>query len=219
MIILCSTDDKLQQRWRECLEGRDKLAVCTTAQEFLETTSKHQDSMLLLHLNFPQMDNAASITTFIQNHPSIKVIACADIPADEEGLELLKCGVFGYANTWMATSQLELVIEQVRAGEVWVGRNLILRLINDLSAASQAESEKVDPAWQNNLTQREREVAKLIGTGNSNKRIANELDITERTVKAHLSAIFRKTACNDRIQLALLVNQSSSPQPYSKLGN
>lgn len=218
MIILCTSNAKLQERWYECLNRQDELTVCTNEQQLLEISSKHQDSILLLHLNFPQMDNAASITAFIQKYPSIKVVACADIPSDEQGLELLKCGVFGYSNPWMAMAQLERVIEQVRAGEVWVGRTLILRLINDLSAASQAESENMDPAWQNNLTQRERDVARLIGAGNSNKYIASELGITERTVKAHLSAIFRKTACKDRIQLALLVNQTHS-QPYSKLGS
>ena len=67
-----------------------------------------------------------------------------------------------------------------------------------------------------NLTKREYEIALLVGRGESNKQIARQLDITERTVKAHLTEIFRKLAISDRIKLALLVKESanSSNRPY-----
>ena len=218
MIILCSTNEKAIERWTDSLEGLDDLAICSDAHQFLETTSRHRDALVLLHLNFPQMTNNAVISDFIKNNPDMKVIACADIPNDDQGLELLKLGVYGYCNTWIASDLLKRVIEQVKSGEVWVGRTLILRLINDLSTASQAGSETMTSDWLEGLTQRENEVAKLVGKGASNKVIANELDITERTAKAHLSAIFRKTGCKDRIQLALQINQTTPPF-YSKLGS
>lgn len=218
MIILCSTNDKAIERWTESLGGLDDLVVCTDAPQFLETTSRYRDAVVLLHLSFPQMTNIAVLADFIQNNPEMKLISCADIPNDEQGLALLKIGVYGYCNTWTSAEQLKRVIEQVKAGEVWVGRTLILRLINDLSAASKAEAEPMNADWLQGLTQREHEVAKLVGQGASNKGIANELDITERTAKAHLSAIFRKTGCKDRIQLALQINQTTEPY-YSKLGS
>ena len=218
MIILCSTNDKALERWKTCLEGLDDVLVCTDAHEFLETTTRYRDAVVLLHLSFPQMDGINTIGAFIQNNPEMRVIACADEPNDEQGLELLKVGIYGYCNTWIAAVQLERVIEQVKLGEVWVGRNLILRLINDLAVASQTDTSPVDADWLDGLTQREHEVAKLVGQGSSNKSIAKELDITERTVKAHLSAIFRKTGCKDRIQLALQITQTK-PTFYSKLGS
>ncbi|MES9812798.1 MAG: helix-turn-helix transcriptional regulator [Candidatus Thiodiazotropha sp.] len=80
-----------------------------------------------------------------------------------------------------------------------------------LSAASPPKSE--DQAREpdiestlSKLTDREREIAQLVGSGDSNKVIAKKLDITERTVKAHLSSIFRKTSTKDRLQLGLLIN-------------
>lgn len=218
MIILCSTNDKAIERWQTCLKDLDDVLICTDAHQFLETTTRYRDAIVLLHLSFPQMTDALVISAFIQNNPEMKVIACADVPNDEQGLELLKVGIYGYCNTWVAAPQLERVIEQVKSGEVWVGRSLILRLINDLATASQAETESVTADWLEGLTQREREVAKLVGQGASNKAIANELGITERTAKAHLSAIFRKTGCKDRIQLALQINQTK-PTLYSKLGS
>jgi len=218
LIILCSTDNKAIERWQEGLKDIDEVSICTDAHQFLEATTQHRDAIVLLHLGFPQMTDTAIISAFIQSSPDMKVIACADVPNDDQGLELLKIGIYGYCNTWIAAPQLERVIEQVQSGEVWVGRNLILRLINDLAAASQAETGSLTADWLEGLTQREQEVAKLVGQGASNKAIANELDITERTVKAHLSAIFRKTGCKDRIQLALQINQTK-PTLYSKLGS
>ena len=218
MIILCSTNTKATERWQASLQDLDDVLVCSDAHQFLEITTRYRDAIVLLHLDFPQMTDTAAISAFIQNNPEMKVIACADVPADEQGLELLKIGIYGYCNTWIATAQLTRVIEQVKAGEVWVGRSLILRLINDLALASQAETGLTTAEWLEDLTKREAEVAKLVGQGASNKLIANELDITERTVKAHLSAIFRKTGCKDRIQLALQINQTS-PTFYSKFGS
>ncbi|MDT8404503.1 response regulator transcription factor [Sulfuriflexus sp.] len=216
MIILCSTDEKVLARWQQGLDVSEKYIVCTDQVDLNASINRHQDSLVLLQLNFPDLINADDVAKLVLAQPSIRVIVCADVPDDEQGLALLKAGVYGYCNTWVASAQLGRIIEQVKAGEVWVGRNLILRLINDLSAATQAESPMGHECLKA-LTQREYEVAKLIGEGNSNKRIANELDITERTVKAHLSTIFRKTDCKDRIQLALLVNQTTST-PISKLG-
>jgi len=218
LIILCSTNDKAVERWSESLKDSDALSVCTDAHEFLDTTTRYRDAVVLLHLGFPQMTNTGVIASFIQNNPDMKVIACADVPSDEQGLELLKIGVVGYCNTWIAAPQLEQVIQQVKAGEVWVGRSLILKLINNLSSSVQSEAPVAGSDWLRGLTQRENQVAQMVGQGASNKLIAQKLDITERTVKAHLSAIFRKTDCKDRIQLALQINQAK-PDLYSKLGS
>lgn len=218
MIILCSTDEKVRERWRGFLDGLDMLSVCTTIDHVAELVTEHRDAIVLQHLKGPEADGLATVTAFIQAQPAVKVIACVDLPNDDHGLALLKAGVYGYCNTWMAASQLQLAIEQVRAGEAWVGRSLILRLIRGLAPATQSESASTGAEWLLGLTEREREVALLIGEGNSNKLIATALEITERTVKAHLSAIFRKTGCKDRIQLALLATQAS-PDAYSKLGS
>jgi len=220
MIILCSTDDKVIQRWRDSLESLHALSVCADRNQLNDLVSQHSGAIILNHMNFPGMDSAASITELIQSTPSVRVIACADVPNDDQGLELLKVGVFGYCNTWIAAEQLRLVIEQVTLGEVWVGRSLILKLIRDIP------KENASPDYTTHcnldgfgLTEREYEAAKLVGEGCSNKQIANTLAITERTVKAHLSSVFLKTGCKDRIQLALLISQPPSQPTLSKLGS
>ena len=70
-----------------------------------------------------------------------------------------------------------------------------------------------------NLTKREYEIAILVGRGESNKQIARRLDITERTVKSHLTEIFRKLAITDRIKLALLVKDTAVSSNQTDLHN
>jgi len=218
MIILCSTDDKVLERWRNSLENLHDLSVCAEHEQLSGQIRQFQEAIVLLHMNFPQMDSPVAIAALIQANPSIRVIACSDNPDDNQGLEVLKAGVYGYCNTWIAAQQLERVIEQVMAGEAWVGRSLILRLIRDLATDSQPENVAAGHDVLAGLSEREREVAKLVGEGHSNKQIASVLDITERTVKAHLSSVFLKTGCKDRVQLALLISQAQH-QPFSKLGS
>jgi DNA-binding NarL/FixJ family response regulator len=89
----------------------------------------------------------------------------------------------------------------VAAGQVWVGAPIMDRLIQRI----QPTENDAKTALLEKLTDREREIAELIGQGLGNKMIARQLDISERTVKAHLSAIFQKTGVKDRLQLALRI--------------
>ena len=67
-------------------------------------------------------------------------------------------------------------------------------------------------AWRPRLSLREQEVAQLLARGNSNKEIARQLEITERTVKAHVSAMLEKLGARDRLQLSLIVNGVETPR-------
>ncbi len=98
----------------------------------------------------------------------------------------------------------------LKQGEVWVKRNLVPHLIGELARLTRLRTK--DSAGHEtrlgSLTPREREVVLLIGEGVNNKKIASRLMITEHTVKAHLTTIFRKLGLSGRVQLALLANES-----------
>lgn len=105
----------------------------------------------------------------------------------------------------------------VEDGGVWISHvvlPLIMKQLREKSVADKQQEQaprpvaKEDPVSSSSLTPREREIARLVGNGASNKVIARELNITDRTVKAHLSAIFQKLGVRDRLQLALYINSS-----------
>ncbi|MCU7816683.1 MAG: response regulator transcription factor [Candidatus Thiodiazotropha sp. (ex Rostrolucina anterorostrata)] len=142
-------------------------------------------------------------------YPNVAFIFLSPEPNDIEGFYLISRGGRGYCNRYISKALLIKAVELVRMGEVWVGRKLLFKLMNRLTSMNHTSDDEVEnraDSKLSKLTDREREIAVLIGSGDSNKVIANKLDITERTVKAHLSSIFRKTATKDRLQLGLLIN-------------
>lgn len=132
----------------------------------------------------------------------LPLIITSSAPNDEEGLRYLELGASGYCHAYASPASLQQVLEVVASGEQWVGRSLLKRLLHGLNTAHQTQTEN----WAQRLSERETEVARLAAAGDSNQSIASALNITERTVKAHLSACFEKLGVNDRLQLALKVH-------------
>ena len=138
----------------------------------------------------------------------LPVIAISDLPSDQQGLAALGAGVVGYCNGHAASSVLRQVADIVLGGGLWVGQSLLQHL---LAGIARVAAKKFTPpeltAWASGLTEREIEVARAVATGLGNKEIASRLNITERTVKAHLGSVFDKLKLRDRMHLTLLVNE------------
>lgn len=137
----------------------------------------------------------------------VHVIALHDEPSDENGLAALSTGAAGYANAHATPQLLHTIESVVRSEGLWVGEALLNRLLRTIAAVPTGPSvppPESHPALAK-LSEREREVALKVVRGESNKEIARDLDLAERTVKAHLSAVFDKLGVRDRLQLALLL--------------
>ncbi len=161
--------------------------------------------LVLLHLHAVSRQPANLVASLMERAPSSRVMVFRDLPDDDEGLAMLQAGAVGYCNTYMNPPLLRMAFEIVRRGEIWAGQRLIRRLISAVAGTDLARPGLFD---FHGLTTRERQIALLVASGESNKRIAQHFDITERTVKAHMSSLFRKTGARDRLQLALQVNAS-----------
>ncbi|WP_341678341.1 response regulator transcription factor [Niveibacterium sp. SC-1] len=132
-----------------------------------------------------------------------RIIYASPVPSDDEGLAVIDAGCVGYCHAYAAPAHLRQVVAVVSAGELWVGRSLLTRL---LRAVNHRLPQRDATDWRAGLTEREEEVARRIANGESTQDIAEALDIGERTVKAHLSAVFEKLGISDRLQLALRVH-------------
>ncbi|PKO79715.1 MAG: DNA-binding response regulator [Betaproteobacteria bacterium HGW-Betaproteobacteria-13] len=132
----------------------------------------------------------------------IRSVVISGTPGQIEGLQALEAGARGYCHAYATPAMLREVAVVVLHGGLWVGPELMARAIRATSAGGvPTDLSSVDALAS--LTEREREVALAVARGLTNKEVAAALDITERTVKAHLSAIFEKLAVRDRMQLAL----------------
>lgn len=136
--------------------------------------------------------------------PGWPVVAMVGVPKEEEAFSLLKAGVQGYCHVEAAFEQLREIALVVEHGGLWMPPDLMLRLLAVSTRVIPSVAPEVPQL--NDLTSRELMVAEQVAHGASNREIAEALEITERTVKAHLSAIFDKLGVRDRVQLALRMN-------------
>jgi len=134
-----------------------------------------------------------------------RFVATSSSPQEAQAIQLLDTGFAGYCHAYSDAATLRQVKQVVEAGHVWIGKTLMQRLVQSASLAP-APAPKIDASWAAELTEREKEVAVLAANGASNVQIANNCNISERTVKAHLSAVFVKLNLTDRLQLALRVH-------------
>lgn len=131
--------------------------------------------------------------------PNLKVIVFPNQTSQAAALRLFSVGVSGQCAPYIGKDQLDLVLSVVDSGEIWGGKIFIQQLIQQSATTAQVNESELE-----DLSERELSVAQCIAKGWSNKKIALEMDITERTVKAHLTSIFKKTNTKDRLALALL---------------
>jgi DNA-binding NarL/FixJ family response regulator len=135
------------------------------------------------------------------------VVILADEPDETLVIQALDLGAAGCCNSRAASEVLQQVALVVGNGGLWVGQNLLRQVVSSAARILQKQPARENSsAWQEKLSEREREVARKVAGGASNKEIAEQLGITERTVKAHLTASFEKLGIRDRLQLSLMVN-------------
>lgn len=166
-----------------------------------------------------------ALRQILQVKPDARVVLLSGVPEPTEGLLALNDGARGYTHAYGVPALLQEVALVIEHGGLWVGPDLLQRLVgstNAALAAQQAVSKAQLPAaaapstgpnaW-NLLSAREVQVAREVAAGRSNREVAAKIFISERTVKAHLGAIFEKLGVRDRLQLVLRL--ATSPEPVS----
>lgn len=161
----------------------------------------------VIWLRLASGEKPAEVAAGFRVAPEQRLVVLADEPNEALVVEALATGAAGCCNTHAAPEVLRQVGLVVLNGGLWVGQSLLQRLVGATSRVSgrQEKSAKIDEALAG-LSDREAEVARLVASGASNKEVARQLDITERTVKAHLTAIFEKLGLRDRLQLSVRLN-------------
>jgi DNA-binding NarL/FixJ family response regulator len=142
-------------------------------------------------------------------HPNVRVVVLSGARAPEVVERCYQHGAAGYL--YKLTSNIDTLVSTVQA----VARGERLALLGSLRAVASESSGGHAEAQLGALTHREREVLAYVGGGADNLKIATHLKITERTVKAHVSALYRKLGPENRAQLALLARQLGIQPPMN----
>jgi DNA-binding NarL/FixJ family response regulator len=202
--LFVSHDQGLIAHWQTAFEETNPLVI-GQMDEFFRYKSK-SPCVVWLDVSLPMRPNwdSASWAAVLQSD-HFRVIAASSNPNDNDAMLALDAGCVAYCHAFSDTATLKQVRDVVEAGQVWIGKNLMQRLLHGVSRLL-PKTATPDAAWREGLTAREIEVAILAANGASNQSIAVQCKISERTVKAHLSAVFVKLNITDRLQLALRVH-------------
>ena len=209
-ILLSSANSTVVTRWAGLLSGHFETEKVQSLDELKTLCASRKFDAILLHRMLIDMP---SFSGLINTSPAARFFLLSDRPDEEDALLFLKLGIVGYGNTYISSSRLIEALRVITNGGVWLGQKIIQRLIMDTSGNAKGDGEKdtAGPAMAK-LTRAERHIAELIARGQSNLEIAANLNITERTVKAHLTSIYAKTKTGNRLNLALLINLGKNPQ-------
>lgn len=151
------------------------------------------------------------VAALLQLQPDCRVIVLSALPDQVEGLRALNAGARAYCHLLAAPGLLQEVAQVVDLGGLWVGPELVQRLMAATRELLQRNPDAVRSAVDLSvLSERELQVAHAVAEGQSNREVAEQLHISERTVKAHLGAVFEKLGVRDRVQLVLQLAQLKS---------
>jgi len=207
VILIASSSADTLARWEQGLQGFAAVLAVRQLDSLKEALLHVMPQVLLLDLALPGLGGAKGVAALRRANSATKIIAVTDAICDETELSLFKVGVRGCCQRDIDPQLFKRVVVAIQQGELWIRRSITPRLLDELGARLRNEDpiKRASVGRLAELTQREREIAVLIGNGESNKQIARQLSITERTVKAHLTGIFRKLGIADRLRLALQV--------------
>lgn len=188
-------------RWRHAFPNAEMRLNFDSGTLFAGPSS--EQTVIWLHTPPEAADLAERIGSVRQMAPGCPVVILSNLPSEAEGLTVFSAGAAGYCNALAVPQVLRQVAAVVEQGGLWIGQDLLKRLFSAMHARSRPTTATTNLV---ELSPRETQVAQAVARGATNKEIAHAMNITERTVKAHLSAIFGKLGVRDRLQLSLVVN-------------
>jgi len=162
------------------------IAEASTGREALEQFRKHRPDLTLMDLQMPEMDGIDAILAICSEFPEARIIVLTTYKGDVQVLRALKAGARGYLLKGLLRKELLETIRAVHAGKKRI--------------PPEVASQLAEHATDDMLTSREIDVLRLVAGGNANKLIADQLSITEDTVKGHVKNILSKLGANDRTQ-------------------
>jgi DNA-binding NarL/FixJ family response regulator len=212
-VLLVDDDALVRSGLRMMLAGADGIEVVGEAgdgREVLAAVDRHRPDVVLMDIRMPQVDGIAA-TRLLRSQPRPpEVIVLTTFDADELVLRALRAGAAGFLLKDTPPGDIVRAIELVHAGDGMLSPAVTRRLIS-LVAGRAGERDRHERARERlaSLSEREREVALAVGRGCSNAEIAADLHMSVATVKAHVSRLLSKLELENRVQIALLVQDAS----------
>jgi NarL family two-component system response regulator LiaR len=198
-ILLVDDHAVVREGLRGFLELQDEFEIVGEAEdgeEAVREAERLRPDVILMDLVMPGLDGVGAMEALRESLPGARVIVLTSFADDDRLLPAIQAGAAGYLLKDAQPAELARAVRAAHAGEALLDPSVAARLVDVIAQAPGS-----DPGEQ--LTPREREVLALIAQGRPNKLIARELEISEKTVKAHVGRVLEKLGVSDRTQAAL----------------
>lgn len=191
----------------ESQPGMEVVGEAGNLSEGLEVITSLKPEIALIDLNLPSESVTDIIASLVKAHEKTRLILVTSANSPQIHQQAVEEGVMGVVFKTQPPDILFKAIEKVHAGEVWLERSMIANVLSRLSRNHKPIriSSETDSITQ--LSEREKQIIKLIGEGFKNKRISTQLCISETTVRHHLTSIYGKLGVSDRLELLVFAHR------------
>jgi DNA-binding NarL/FixJ family response regulator len=203
-VLLADDHALFREGIRSLLEDQDDVVIVGEAEDGLEavrSVAKLKPSVVLMDINMPVLDGVEATRLIIEDDESVGIVILTMYPQDEYVFQALKAGAKAYLLKDTRSKRLLEVIRTVHDGHAVISADMTARLLDEFRRLS--EKKETDKPKFQSLTDQERKILTLVAEGASNKDIAGDLNLSERTIKNYLSIIFQKLQVNNRTEAAI----------------
>lgn len=177
----------------------------TNGEEAVQLARHLAPDVVLMDLKMPKLDGVSATGIIRRELPHIEVIALTSVLEDALVFGALRAGAIGYLLKDTEAEELRRAIKAAAEGQVQLSPQAAARLVREVRA----------PETTGTLSERETDVLRLLAQGHSNKELAQALEISEKTVKAHITSILTKLNASSRTQAALYAVRAGLVPPDS----
>lgn len=196
--------------------GMEVVGEAESVSTSLEMINDLKPDIILFELNLLCLPDEEIVSTLVNGSGGARLILVTGTTDQKVQQKAVEDGVVGVISKTQSPETLLKAIEKVHAGEVWLERSLIATVLSRLSRGQTSSKSDSENDNLNHLSEREKEVVKLIGQGLKNKKISQELCISETTVRHHLTSIYSKLGVSDRLELLVYAHRHGLVAPGKK---
>lgn len=206
-VLICDDQDVVREGLRAIIgtaPGLEVVGLAGEGAEAVELVEQTRPDVVLMDLNMPGVNGVQATHTIRQRFPAVRVLVLSTYDADEWVFDAIRAGASGYLLKDTPRAQLIEAVTGTAAGKTFVDADVAGKLFSRIATPAAAPQTTIGEA----LSERERDVLRLLARGLSNKDIAADLSLSQGTVRNHVSVIFQKLGVADRTQAALLAVRS-----------
>ena len=209
-LIVASSSSLLREGIRKILEPEkdiEIIAEASTQLEIIQLVEQKKPDILFIDAAIPDLDIVKIMELIKEKSAETRVLLLLHKVDEEVIINAVSLGVRGYLTDLSKTEQLIQAIRTISKDEIWAQRRIVTKALARILYSEEGKPKPLEL----NLTKREEQIVNLVMQGYSNKRIANKLSLSEKTVKNHLGVIFKKLGISSRLQLAIyLLDRNNS---------